>query len=555
VLSGTPTGSGSSSFDVRATDAAGCTVQRSYTLNVQSTCVPIAVLPATLPGASVGIAYSQTLTASAGTAPFTFAVTAGAPPAGFTLTSAGVLSGTAGAPGTAGFTVQATDANGCTGSTSYSLTSYVVPTAITTLVTQQVTSGNAAGTTTGVRVSFTLPAAASSAEIYRAPFGGYPSFGGGVVPAVPSYPPGAPWSLTPVVNSGDTDTPPGRDYWYYVAFAKNPAGGVSGVSNRTGGALDYHLGDFADGVTPGHGDNRVNTIDVSLLGAHYGLQGAAVAPYSYLDVGPTSDHTVNGRPLPDQLIGFEDLVLVAINFDVASAPPVAHAIDGAPGAVTRSDELAIEAPIRVLRGQSVVVPIQLHGAGDLQALSVRLGWDPAVVTPESWTSGGYVESRGGVVLSPGLGGVDAAVLGAHTGGLAGDGTLATLRFRAVGDGDPRFRAASLDGRDANNASIAVKGVVTAPVPTADGLSFAMPNPSRDLSTLEMGLAHPAVVDLAIFDLDGRRVRTLASGAWQAGLYRMAWDGLDDRGHHAPAGMYFARLSAGGAGYTRRVVRL
>jgi len=160
-----------------------------------------------------------------------------------------------------------------------------------------------------------------------------------------------------------------------------------------------------------------------------------------------------------------------------------------------------------------------------------------------------------VVLSPGPGGVDAAVLGARTGGLAGDGTLATVTFRAVGDGDPHFRAQSLDGRDATNANVVVKGVVTAPIPTADGLSFAMPNPSRDLSTLEMSLAHPAVVDLAIFDLDGRRVRTLASGAWQAGLYRMAWDGLDDRGHRTAAGMYFVRLSAAGAGYTRRVVRL
>jgi hypothetical protein len=77
--------------------------------------VPVTVNPATIPNATVATAYSQTLTASGGTAPYGFAVTAGALPAGLTLSSGGILSGTSTAGGTFNFTVTATDSSGLPG--------------------------------------------------------------------------------------------------------------------------------------------------------------------------------------------------------------------------------------------------------------------------------------------------------------------------------------------------------------------------------------------------------------------------------------------------------
>jgi uncharacterized repeat protein (TIGR01451 family) len=75
----------------------------------------ITLAPATLPNGTVGVLFSQTLTGSGGTAPFSFSVTAGALPAGVTLTPAGtlgLLSGTPTAPGTSTFTIRVTDAGG-----------------------------------------------------------------------------------------------------------------------------------------------------------------------------------------------------------------------------------------------------------------------------------------------------------------------------------------------------------------------------------------------------------------------------------------------------------
>jgi hypothetical protein len=92
-------------------------------------CPPISLSPATLPGGTVGVAYSQTMAGSGGTAPFTFAVTAGTLPAGLTLTSAGVLSGTPTTAGASTFTIRGSDATGCFQDVSYTVAvAAVVPT-------------------------------------------------------------------------------------------------------------------------------------------------------------------------------------------------------------------------------------------------------------------------------------------------------------------------------------------------------------------------------------------------------------------------------------------
>ncbi len=81
----------------------------------------ISILPTTLTSAMVSTAYSRTITASGGTAPYTYAVTAGVLPSGLSLSLAGVLSGKATAGGTFNFTVRATDAASFTGSRAYTL--------------------------------------------------------------------------------------------------------------------------------------------------------------------------------------------------------------------------------------------------------------------------------------------------------------------------------------------------------------------------------------------------------------------------------------------------
>jgi hypothetical protein len=87
-------------------------------------CPLITVNPATLPTpVAPNVSYSETISATGGTAPYTFAVPLSSLPPGLTLTSSGLLSGTTPTtPGTWIFTIIATDANGCTGFRAYTIT-------------------------------------------------------------------------------------------------------------------------------------------------------------------------------------------------------------------------------------------------------------------------------------------------------------------------------------------------------------------------------------------------------------------------------------------------
>ncbi len=120
VISGTPTTVGQFSFEVGFTDANGCTAEKVYTVLVS--CPTINLLPNSLPMGTEFVAYNpQTFTASGGTPPYTFSQTVGALPAGMTISSNGVLSGTP-TSSSSSFTVMATDSNNCTATKIYTLT-------------------------------------------------------------------------------------------------------------------------------------------------------------------------------------------------------------------------------------------------------------------------------------------------------------------------------------------------------------------------------------------------------------------------------------------------
>jgi hypothetical protein len=122
TVSGTPVNPGAFSITIGAVDALGQGAIFITQFTVSGTSLISITTNATLPSGTVGTLYSQTLTASGGVTPYTWTLISGALPAGLSLTSAGVISGTPTSSGAVSFAVSVTDANGSGTSQSFNVT-------------------------------------------------------------------------------------------------------------------------------------------------------------------------------------------------------------------------------------------------------------------------------------------------------------------------------------------------------------------------------------------------------------------------------------------------
>ncbi|MFN0151940.1 MAG: FG-GAP-like repeat-containing protein [bacterium] len=82
-----------------------------------------------------------------------------------------------------------------------------------------------------------------------------------------------------------------------------------------------------------------------------------------------------------------------------------------------------------------------------------------------------------------------------------------------------------------------------------------PEPFRAATRFAYTIPSPGAVRFAIYDAQGRLVRRLLDGVQPAGRHTIAWDGASDGGAAAAAGVYFARLDAGGDSRSRKIVRV
>lgn len=79
-----------------------------------------------------------------------------------------------------------------------------------------------------------------------------------------------------------------------------------------------------------------------------------------------------------------------------------------------------------------------------------------------------------------------------------------------------------------------------------------PNPFNPSTTIYYALPQASEVELMIFDVMGRRVRTLMDRRQQAGRYAVTWDGRNEHGEVIASGVYLYQLRAGTFVQTRRM---
>jgi hypothetical protein len=82
-----------------------------------------------------------------------------------------------------------------------------------------------------------------------------------------------------------------------------------------------------------------------------------------------------------------------------------------------------------------------------------------------------------------------------------------------------------------------------------------PNPFRGETVLRIETPALENESLRVVDMQGRVVRHLQSGMFEAGTRTVAWNGQDDAGRHMAAGLYFVRLIRTGLTLQTRVTLL
>jgi hypothetical protein len=90
-------------------------------------------------------------------------------------------------------------------------------------------------------------------------------------------------------------------------------------------------------------------------------------------------------------------------------------------------------------------------------------------------------------------------------------------------------------------------------PVLTRLVSTYPNPFNQATRVVFEVAERARVNIGVYDIMGRKVRTLHDGVVPASRHDVTWQGIDDAGSPVATGIYFCRMTAGGVTQTQKMV--
>jgi hypothetical protein len=357
---------------------------------------------------------------------------------------------------------------------------------------------------------------------------------------------------------------PDRDIYYYSAFVHDWAGNYSVVDGEgQDRSTNYYLPDLGSGTgdIPGTGgyDGQVNADDLFFFSRLYFATSATwgtIDPNgAESDFGPTAANKSYGAghrlgiPTPDDVINFEDLMILAMNYGVV-APKLSAPADAKP-----AKEFALELQGQVI-GDEMLVTVHVANDGrSVKGTSILLRYDPMCLAVKDVTGGtlfgplgqfaffAHREGKGTVQM-------DAAALGVdRTVDYSGD--IGTIRFKVLKSGETGLRFDGVKVRNRANEEVTIQtklmegASTTIPPPTAYDLAQNYPNPFNPATTIIYQVPEIAHVTLEVYNVLGERVATLVDEQQAAGYYRVEWNGKDSEQRSVSSGVYYCKILAGG----------
>ena len=318
--------------------------------------------------------------------------------------------------------------------------------------------------------------------------------------------------------------------------------------------MDYEMSPGGVGVL-GIGDvsanGNITALDASLILQHLvGLDTLSGDQQSVGDVtGDNSLSALDAAVILDHVVGLVD--------ELPYSPTTAsmQAMIAISGGATEPGS-TFEVPIRLTDGTNVR-SFELEFSYDVEALSVeQIVWDTEVL------SGVQVldNQQDGVVK------VSAAGMGSSL--ASGSQTLGYIEFRMDDFFDDYQTSITLSRSRVNELDAVIEGSVAlytnstlvvsdwgdGGVPVEFALNQNYPNPFNPSTMIRYQLPEQTMVTIAIYDLMGRKVRTLIPGETQlAGYRQVIWNATNDYGQPVSAGMYIYTIQAGEFRQTKKMV--
>jgi hypothetical protein len=127
------------------------------------------------------------------------------------------------------------------------------------------------------------------------------------------------------------------------------------------------------------------------------------------------------------------------------------------------------------------------------------------------------------------------------------GSLSFTALSIAGDTLDQFTLqGTVTGIESEGESVSLRDFV---------LEDAFPNPFNPRTTISFVIPEAAHVDLTIYDVQGRKVRTLVDRELRAGRHEVSWDGNNDDGQRSSSGLYFYQLRSGDKTESRKMLLL
>jgi len=296
------------------------------------------------------------------------------------------------------------------------------------------------------------------------------------------------------------------------------------------------------------GDGNINMGDMALFSSAFGEGYGDGGWNDEVDFGPTDNWSRLGIPLPDNEIDFEDLMIFSMNYGNVSPTTAPLILADEPINVLRDKvsfrlvatstegvfSIVMENTAKTLKGVSLTLD---YGAGN-QLVAV----DPSGRLVSSQSFLGTIDRGSGKVE------ICVAALGVNR-PLVVTGEIAQIEVRPANGAPAGVTLAKTNLRNLANERDEVAHDIghTSDVPMASGLMQNHPNPFNPTTMLTYDVATPGHVTIEIFDVTGRRIRTLVNEDKGAGRFDAMWDARDDNGTPVHSGIYFYRMKA--RGYT------